>query len=1304
MMNHNIILLNAMSDIDEQVIDKNTEERCRRMRRGNKRPGGWVKWVAIAACICLILPLGIFLFGRLGQEQKQIPVYQGMTISSAAIDTAGAGSYATGGYRLTSLSSLSGLSASSRPTLVPLVGEGQGMEPGREPAPGHDEWQGDRPPAGEADGDRRPAPETRPMEEIVDDPADLSGETATGESETDSLTVEGSERDIYYAKSGEDIYITVHISNPDNYEILSFTLNGKTYASYMFEPGSDMEHLILKYNVGDVEGIVEYTIDAVKYVDGTQIKDVLMEGDQTVRAGVYSDKQPTAAIQNEVVGINALSFDVTVTDPLALISQSGGLLYAVMTDGANILSSHPLTVGEPTTVTFDELTTGGYYDYAIVAYYDSLDGSGMNTYILAEMSGYTQSIVGFEQVEIAQESVDFGLVWNETHTDRVLTSATLYLGETAVQELDPTATTITGLLSNTTYCLSVTYRNGDVTETAELTFTTEAKTIPTLSVTAGDVTQSSLSFGIELTDPDRVGALTSVELLHGDDEPVAAEDLTKRAFESLLSDNTYTVRVTATYDLNDGTGEHTLTETWTTKTEAKAAPVVSLQNAASTRYTVEGDYLVTDIDKTLANYTLTLHKADDKIATGTPDEHGHFSFDGLDYYTTYTVRVSYTYDLCDGKGVQTATVSQDVLTQPYIDVTSCTVRNTSAVSDGDTIYLQAELDNPLGAKVTEVCVSGRYYAVTGSSTSTRIFVEIVNDGQFAGGDTELTIEGFKLKLDGKEWEAQPDTACSDSAFINGKLEVLSFYMAELVDGEYMPIYAVASDMTPYLMLSLNNPTDYTIDSIEISCNYAAKLVAATSLIRVDRDLYAAPLTDELDWWEEEIGYNGWGGNHNTSYTLTSLHYSNEYLQKDTTPDKTAQTEIIVTWFDSSEIHYISTPDDLRNIDATHSYRYELTNDIDLSGIEWSPVNFWGVFDGNGFSIRNMTYVGTMKGGGNFGLFGEQTNGHIKDLTLENALVIIESDGNVCYGGIVGAPGGHIILLENCIVDEDSSVQVTAPNAHVGGLSPCADRAINCINYSTISVTTSDGTVGGICSDFFGIMTGCSNYGDIIVSASHIYGGGLVGWASGGSITACINYGNIEAHRSANNGNLSVGGIAGVNTANIIRCENHGDITTTGASAGGLVSLDSSTNHTISNCINTGNVESDLRASGLVAEYSGNIQNSLNSGHIHGLWSSGLAGFSPLSVANCLNVGDITHVSESLSYGNGSSCGTIEADDAIDIIQNSYALDLYSSTQGEVVTLEQLSDPSFYTDVLGWDASIWCFDDLDPANGKYPTLR
>ena len=91
----------------------------------------------------------------------------------------------------------------------------------------------------------------------------------------------------YFVTKSETFIIAVKLSNPNDYEIQSFTLNGTKYANYMFEAGSDMETLYLKVTAPDDPGYVAYTIDAIKYIDGTEIKDVDMtKGDQTIKVGI----------------------------------------------------------------------------------------------------------------------------------------------------------------------------------------------------------------------------------------------------------------------------------------------------------------------------------------------------------------------------------------------------------------------------------------------------------------------------------------------------------------------------------------------------------------------------------------------------------------------------------------------------------------------------------------------------------------------------------------------------------------------------------------------------------------------------------------------------------------------------------------------------------------------------------------------------------------------------------------------------------------------------------------------------------
>ena len=98
--------------------------------------------------------------------------------------------------------------------------------------------------------------------------------------------ISASANPVYTAQPGQDLFITVHFDNPDEYEIVSFVINGTKYTSYMFEYGSDLENIIIKVNAGDREGVISFTIDAIKYIDDVTIrneKNVKMGADDTVK-------------------------------------------------------------------------------------------------------------------------------------------------------------------------------------------------------------------------------------------------------------------------------------------------------------------------------------------------------------------------------------------------------------------------------------------------------------------------------------------------------------------------------------------------------------------------------------------------------------------------------------------------------------------------------------------------------------------------------------------------------------------------------------------------------------------------------------------------------------------------------------------------------------------------------------------------------------------------------------------------------------------------------------------------------------
>ncbi len=332
------IKIDVISNIDEAFIDEATQTRimCSSSSRKTKKFFLSPKFTAIAASLALIVSSLILIFANVSHSDKQIPVYQGMTVSSE--------------FPVQDDDTAILLSTSSSST------KGSAVFTSR-------------------DNDR--------IKDKVDDFLNISAE-----------------KDIYYANPGDDVYITVHIDNPDNFEILSFTLNGIKYSSYMFEAGSDMENLVLKVNVGDEPGLATYTIDAIKYVDGEKIKNVKMLGDKTVNIGIYNPEQPTVKITNTSLAFSRFTFTAKVTDTEGLVAATDGTFYAILIKENAVVETVEFDVGEEAFIRFSDLAPGSY-TYAVVAVFDAYDGEGYSSHVL-----YSGSFTNTIQLDVTFTGIE----------------------------------------------------------------------------------------------------------------------------------------------------------------------------------------------------------------------------------------------------------------------------------------------------------------------------------------------------------------------------------------------------------------------------------------------------------------------------------------------------------------------------------------------------------------------------------------------------------------------------------------------------------------------------------------------------------------------------------------------------------------------------------------------------------------------------------------------------------------------------------------------------------------------------------
>ncbi len=135
----------------------------------------------------------------------------------------------------------------------------------------------------------------------------------------------------------------------------------------------------------------------------------------------------------------------------------------------------------------------------------------------------------------------------------------------------------------------------------------------------------------------------------------------------------------------------------------------------------------------------------------------------------------------------------------------------------------------------------------------------------------------------------------------------------------------------------------------------------------------------------------------------------------------------------------------------------LTDHIDLSGDDWTPVNSWEgafnglVFDGAGHSIRNMKVVGYASGGA-YGFFSSNASSMtIRNLTFENALVDSRG-GNTVYSGVLMGKNYSSVTIENVHVKNS----IVTNNWQCGGFVGFAET--NAPAFTECSI--SDSFVGG----------------------------------------------------------------------------------------------------------------------------------------------------------------------------------------------------------------------------------------------------
>ena len=193
------------------------------------------------------------------------------------------------------------------------------------------------------------------------------------------------------------------------------------------------------------------------------------------------------------------------------------------------------------------------------------------------------------------------------------------------------------------------------------------------------------------------------------------------------------------------------------------------------------------------------------------------------------------------------------------------------------------------------------------------------------------------------------------------------------------------------------------------------------------------------------------------------------------------------------------------INANLDGKFILMNDIDLSGVSWTPIqNFTGTLDGNGYTIKNLTYSNTSTSTKYKGLFGLVDGAEFRNLTLDNMNVTVQTStsGGYAHAGILAAYAKNGVVVENVTVT-NSSVKGTYAGGLIGALAGTGGSSFifDNVNIAANVSVTGASAVGMIQSftahdvnDFL-VVTNSKSLATV-TSTGNFYTAQIIGGASG----------------------------------------------------------------------------------------------------------------------------------------------------------------------------------------------------------------
>ncbi len=1119
----------------------------------------------------------------------------------------------------------------------------------------------------------------------------------------------------FFVNPSDTMKVLVRFANPDKVNFSSLTVNGTKFEGQALV--KDDEGVILEIKAPETSGVFELSLDSVVYLKKDNSFGVLdvTDAKKTKVAASYHTA-PSATVVNKEIGATSASYTFKFSNLDALTTKDKVLVY--LSDGLKQIGEAKEIDLQNPSVEFDNLQIESTYQIGVAVPYDLLDGKG-NRYGWSFADSFdTQSVFSFENVTATKNAISFGV---KSIDEKVSVSkVSLFDGETEKSSILGSALTesnsFTELLSNHDYSLVLNYVYLDSARSIKYDIKTLAMSVP---LVFGSATSSfeSLDYSLSITDADDILQIDSIELFAGDTK-VKELDKTKisDSVTDLIANTDYTIKVSYSYDLNDGTGKKSYVKNIEVKTKSYVAPTVSL-SVTSDKTSVGYQIEVTENNADMTTFgmdSVALLDADGNALGYVVDAQLEGAFDNLYSDEAYSIKLEYHYNLKDKKGnaedglyheEKTIQIKTKKMDKPSVSIVDPSVNN-------DTIKGKIAVNEDFKNQVSEVKVElyakdeetqgnklvastlGREYEFTGLDSLTNYRIQVTyqyslntknettpfTDSLAKPVKTTPSFEITEFKLSNSTEIRDGDEIHAEVKFTSNvaydKLKIVSAY----INGIEITDFEETGDTNGFIRMKVNTgkliekeggKVDITFDKIKVKDTidgktYSISMMDGNNVVK-NVMVFGNCYIKNADFVDKNNKVIDYFTNTDEAYVLLDLYNPTGYKVDSLTVDGKVVTDVEMLENGTKARFKVDNGDKagfvtkkITNIkyssdilDSTHNpYHDELDQTKTASAMYLVNPETVHVKTENDF--RNIT-------GNNIYILDD-------NLDLEKYYDHKEYSERTFNGVFDG--NGYAI--------ENYGYRGTARNKD--------------INYALFNSGNMVVTNLKLSNAYFSItmrnLADNGTYNGVL--------GGIIGDSNGSIISNCMvdKYSSFRLDNQTGKGDgyiwkeTYIGGLAGrLGESSYIR-NSYSEATIKGDGyVGGLAG---DFEGKMLNCYNVGKIDVNMKASiGALIGYNGKM-----------IYENNIRDF---SISNCVNLGP------DRSYYTNRIALIYSAKDYSNLFNNCYNLSkLYMQGTDAKAGIKEVKsyqlDATFFNETLGWSENVWDFSNVDYKTKSYPTLK